>query len=158
MGQGGRPIICDTVPRTIRGGTVEGGNQDEVNSKLRGELPSLRSKLFSILSQYQTFTQVTSSQLCGKAASFGNLEDVHNVIHLRFSPGHMTPPAVAAFDPIFWLHHANVDRHLALHQALYPNTYLEPCTSRSPTFTIEEGEVLNTESRKASYQFLDASH
>lgn len=62
----------------------------------------------------------------------------------------MTPPSVAAFDPIFWLHHANVDRQLALHQALYPNTYLEQCAASSATFTITEGDVLNADSREWS--------
>lgn len=55
----------------------------------------------------------------------------------------MTPPAVAAFDPIFWLHHANVDRQLAIHQALYPNTYLESCAASTPTFTIADGDMLD---------------
>ena len=76
-------------------------------------------------------------------ARVGNIENVHNNIHIKFAPGHMTPTSVAAFDPIFWLHHANVDRQLALHQALYPNTYIEQCVARTPTFTIAEGDVLN---------------
>lgn len=62
----------------------------------------------------------------------------------------MTPTAVAAFDPIFWLHHANVDRHLALHQALYPDTFVESCAAEFPTYTIETGTILNAESGKLS--------
>lgn len=35
-------------------------------------------------------------------------------------------PEVAGFDPVFWLHHANVDRLFAMWQALYPDSYIVP--------------------------------
>lgn len=35
-------------------------------------------------------------------------------------------PEVAAFDPVFWLHHANVDRLFAMWQALHLDSYIEP--------------------------------
>jgi tyrosinase len=35
--------------------------------------------------------------------------------------GHMSDPAVAAFDPIFWLHHCNIDRLFAMWQILHDN-------------------------------------
>ena len=38
----------------------------------------------------------------------------------------MTYPEVAGFDPIFFLHHSNVDRILAMWQALYPDNWVEP--------------------------------
>jgi tyrosinase len=114
-----------------------------VNAKLRSDLASQRTKLYAILSQYQTFTQIISSQGCGAVGRAGNLESIHNNIHIKFAPGHLMPTSVAAFDPLFWLHHANVDRQIALHQALYPNTYLEQCTANGATFTIEDGELLD---------------
>jgi tyrosinase len=85
-------------------------------------------------------------------ARIGNLETLHNNIHADFTPGHMTPPAVAAFDPIFWLHHANVDRQLALHQALYPDTYVNSCAAEFPTYTIEVDTILDAGSGKAFYR------
>ena len=40
----------------------------------------------------------------------GQLESVpHNVVHVNIG-GAMGDPATAALDPIFWLHHANIDR------------------------------------------------
>jgi len=40
----------------------------------------------------------------------GRLESVpHNVVHVRIG-GWMENPNTAAFDPIFWLHHCNIDR------------------------------------------------
>lgn len=38
----------------------------------------------------------------------------------------MAYPEVASFDPIFWLHHAQVDRVFAMWQALNPDSYIEP--------------------------------
>ncbi|KAF8465021.1 common central domain of tyrosinase-domain-containing protein [Kalaharituber pfeilii] len=78
-----------------------------------------------------------------------SLEGVHNSIHDRTGGpnGHMAWVPVAAFDPIFWLHHANVDRLFAIWQTLFPdawfsdrsqqliqngNFYLPPLTKPSP--------------------------
>jgi tyrosinase len=43
-----------------------------------------------------------------KPEVWGSLEDTHNSVHDLTGGigGHMGDPAVAAFDPIFWLHHA----------------------------------------------------
>lgn len=38
----------------------------------------------------------------------------------------MRDPEIAGFDPIFWLHHANVDRLFAMWQAVYPESYIIP--------------------------------
>jgi tyrosinase len=35
----------------------------------------------------------------------------------------MTHVPVAAFDPIFWVHHCNVDRLLAIWQTLFPTVF-----------------------------------
>ncbi|KAI9680131.1 MAG: hypothetical protein M1817_005148 [Caeruleum heppii] len=46
----------------------------------------------------------------------------------------MTFVPYAGFDPIFWLHHMNVDRLFAIFQAICPNTYVVP----------QNGEDVNT--------------
>lgn len=58
----------------------------------------------------------------------------------------MSPTAVTAFDPMFWFHHVNVDRQLALYQAVFPDTYMGSCESDTPTFTIERRELLTANS------------
>jgi tyrosinase len=56
-----------------------------------------------------------------------SLESIHDQIHVDVGgSGHMADPSVAAFDPIFWLHHCQVDRLLALWQAVYPGVYVSP--------------------------------
>lgn len=50
----------------------------------------------------------------------GSLEDIHNTYHdVCGGDGHMSRVPVAAFDPIFWLHHCNIDRMLAVWQATH---------------------------------------
>lgn len=60
-----------------------------------------------------------------------SLESWHDNIHGligtgRGAPGHMGDPNVAAFDPVFWMHHCNIDRLLAIFQALYPDKFVTP--------------------------------
>ncbi|KAF2024105.1 Di-copper centre-containing protein [Setomelanomma holmii] len=47
----------------------------------------------------------------------------HNLIGGR---GVMSNPSVAAFDPVFWFHHANIDRYWALWAAMHPNSWFPP--------------------------------
>ncbi|MCJ1266573.1 hypothetical protein MMC22_006458, partial [Lobaria immixta] len=55
-------------------------------------------------------------------------EGIHNNIHdwiggFGCFGGHMSFPPVAAFDPIFWIHHCNVDRQFAIWQTLNPTSW-----------------------------------
>lgn len=58
------------------------------------------------------------------------LESTHNGVHTAVGGpnplGHMSTTNAAAFDPLFWLHHCNVDRLAAMYQAIYPLNKLEP--------------------------------
>ena len=45
----------------------------------------------------------------------------------------MSPASYAGFDPVFWLHHANVDRYVAMWQAIY--VLLPPLPSK-PNLTL----------------------
>ncbi|MCJ1363187.1 hypothetical protein MMC16_002294 [Acarospora aff. strigata] len=49
--------------------------------------------------------------------------------------GDMVAVARSAFDPIFWLHHCNIDRLMAMYQASHPGVALTPRT-RSQTFAL----------------------
>ncbi|KAF2133032.1 tyrosinase [Dothidotthia symphoricarpi CBS 119687] len=68
--------------------------------------------------------------------SFGQaIEEVHGWIHGTIGggysdsnggQGHMWPLDYSSYEPLFWLHHANVDRLFALYQAQDPTRYLTP--------------------------------
>ena len=91
------------------------------------EVPSIQSetfKMFTNLHDYESFSCVSPG---GQAETANNIESIHNTIHYSVGGyGHMTYPEVAAFDPVFWFHHANVDRLFAMWQTLNPDTYIEP--------------------------------
>nr|CAG8600510.1 4416_t:CDS:2 [Entrophospora candida] len=57
---------------------------------------------------------------------FASLEVVHDAVHdaVGGAGGHMTYPDIGGFDPIFFLHHANVDRLLAIWQACHPDVWI----------------------------------
>lgn len=54
-----------------------------------------------------------------------SLEGFHDGYHsnLGGDHGHMSTVPIAAFDPVFWLHHCNIDRLLAIYQAINPSIW-----------------------------------
>ncbi|KAM7191683.1 Di-copper centre-containing protein [Rhypophila sp. PSN 637] len=60
--------------------------------------------------------------------------------------GHMMDVPVAAFDPIFFMHHCNIDHHLAMWQTLYDNVWFTdndtpfPCDDLPPFRHNFDGE------------------
>lgn len=78
--------------------------------------PSAPSSLRSLADSVRTAQQVSSSYTRYSQA----LESPHNGLH-GWVGGTMGIVAYAAYDPIFWAHHANVDRLFAEWQALHPN-------------------------------------
>ena len=73
------------------------------------------------------FSNHTWNQIHPGQGTLTSIEGIHDTIHVDVGgSGHMADPAVAAFDPIFWLHHCQIDRLLALWQAVYPSTYVSP--------------------------------
>jgi tyrosinase len=54
-----------------------------------------------------------------------SFEDQHNEIHVALGcvhpPGHMANLVYSGYDPVFMLHHAAIDRHVALWQAIHYN-------------------------------------
>jgi tyrosinase len=78
---------------------------------------------------------------------YDSLESIHGQIHgLVGKNGHMGVVDFAAFDPVFWLHHCNVDRLFAIWQALNPTRFVIPRVNESGTFATAAGTVENADS------------
>ncbi|KAK8089605.1 hypothetical protein PG997_004566 [Apiospora hydei] len=78
--------------------------------------------------------------------SYDSIESLHDTIHLAAGgdSGHMAIIAYSAFDPIFFLHHANVDRIFAMWQVLHNDSWVEPMAAVEPTRTISYGDSQNS--------------
>ncbi|KAK2760393.1 hypothetical protein FQN54_002463 [Arachnomyces sp. PD_36] len=72
------------------------------------------------------------------------IEGVHGGVHV-FIGGDMPIIPRSAFDPLFWLHHTNIDRLTAMYQATHPGVLLSP-RKRSPTFALggDEQDTVDT--------------
>ncbi|KAI1470529.1 common central domain of tyrosinase-domain-containing protein [Daldinia caldariorum] len=85
---------------------------------------------------------------------FGSGENIHDLMHINCGGnaqpdsqniclgGHMAHVPVAAFDPIFWIHHCNVDRMTAIWQILHDDTWFDgedPRDKDNGTYSIKEG-------------------
>jgi tyrosinase len=82
------------------------------------------------------------------------VESVHGYIHYdiangaeKANNGHMWPTDYSAFEPLFWLHHANVDRIWALWQAVHPDLQLQPSTINQygHNFWLVQGMEVNAD-------------
>ncbi|KAK0712040.1 hypothetical protein B0H67DRAFT_647365 [Lasiosphaeris hirsuta] len=134
---------------------VSDGGAKTDSDGLRGAIHNLsvRSAISSLLGQVESngrtpvpkysFNAVSTNKLGdGGVGGFSSLEALHDTIHGTVSGagGHMGQIGLAAFDPIFWLHHCNVDRLLAIYQALYPNSNLQEWKSSKVTLTTDKGD------------------
>lgn len=126
-------IRCPSLVGDNRKGATAHGS-DQLNYNLNWSVQDRVSLLLSFMRDhpYRTFKAVGSDELVfgdftevkeipGSRPS-GSLEGIHNTYHnlIGFS-GHMGDPQYAAFDPVFWFHHANIDRYFALWQAANPH-------------------------------------
>lgn len=88
---------------------------------------------------YSTFSCTSPG---GTTGIVNNIENIHNTIHNCVGGyGHMQYPDVAAFDPVFWLHHANVDRIVAMWQVLNPDSYVVPTVNTWGSYYESRGFI-----------------
>lgn len=120
-----------------RTSTNPNDNLTGLHQTLNNNLGFARDGIYKLFTNYLPFNRF-SNQGPGADVNIGNLETVHGSIHDSFRDGHLQFPVTAAFDPIFYLHHANVDRQIAIWQAIYPDTFVEPVRAiRQSTFTLD---------------------
>ena len=85
-------------------------------------------------------------------AGHDSLESIHDQIHgLTGSGGHMTYIHYSAFDPLFWLHHAMIDRIFAMWQVIFPDSYVVPEPAIFNTFTHSAGQTQDVNSPLAPF-------
>lgn len=107
-------------PATLRRPQGTTSNNNEVNAIFAQNLVGWRQRVFALFSSRKDWGLASNSQFGVDTSrrSRDSYESIHDDIHgtTGGNNGHMSYLDVAAFDPFFWLHHANVDRLLTMHQ------------------------------------------
>ncbi|KAJ6568852.1 hypothetical protein B0H19DRAFT_1373291 [Mycena capillaripes] len=139
-------IPLNVWPTTLRYPTdltnTATSNFAALRTVLNGNQSSITNNVFNMLIRTNTWANF-SNHIISTGPQINNIESVHDQIHgLVGGSGHMSWPIVAAFDPIFWLHHANVDRLLSLWSAITPGVWVTPGSEVAGTFTTPAGASL----------------
>ncbi|OAT05486.1 polyphenol oxidase, variant [Blastomyces gilchristii SLH14081] len=128
--------------RTVRNPDEQGVSQVEaIQRTLNANGALIRINTYQLLAGETNYTVFSTDALPDRHGSFNNLENIHGLIHnsVGGNGGHMTYTPWSAYDPIFWLHHTNVDRVVALWQAVHPESYVQPLPNRGGDFMKRPG-------------------
>ncbi|KAI0164959.1 Di-copper centre-containing protein [Xylariaceae sp. FL1272] len=116
-----------------------------VAKALDAHLPSYQQRLYNLFANYDNYTTFSNEAWIGSSSngSFDSIESLHDSIHTIGGGqwGHLAIIAYSAFDPLFFLHHANVDRIFAMWQILYNDTYVVPTAANYSTHTQDVGVI-----------------
>jgi len=137
--------------RTLRHATSNNANaQDnvqELTNTLRAEGENIRISTYSMLTRVHTWPAFSNHTVGDGGSSSNSLEAIHDGIHVDVGGnGFMSDPSVAGHDPIFFLHHCNVDRMLALWQALNLGVGVTPGSSEDGNWTIKANTQVDSTS------------
>ncbi|KAK6337344.1 hypothetical protein TWF730_002747 [Orbilia blumenaviensis] len=146
-GNNGVPVTAFARWRTtLRQPTNEGVTQEDVADRtLQNGYTNRRQS---------TYLAFSSARYNDFAAS---IESIHDDVHAAIGgQGHMTYIPYSAYDPIFWLHHCNMDRLMAMYQSSHPNTFIEPANS-VPTFANPSSQLDTVDTPLYPFRHRDGS-
>lgn len=126
---------------TVRAPTDQG--QQTADQQLAAQQQQLHDGAYTLFSSQKNYTLFSNTNANDGGAGHQSLENIHNTIHLNVG-GDMTYLWIAAMDPIFFLHHANVDRLFAIWQAIYPDAWIEGQVNTVGTFYTPPNTVENS--------------
>ncbi|KAK6539639.1 hypothetical protein TWF694_009845 [Orbilia ellipsospora] len=132
--------------QTVRQPDANGNSQPaEVNRQMLANQDSLRNRVFNILN-YERNYNIFSNKAWdgGNSDNQDSIESIHDSVHgIVGGNGHMAVVYASGHDPLFMLHHCNVDRIFAIWQTLNPDSYTTSQVSLFGTRTIEAGSTEN---------------
>jgi tyrosinase len=129
-----------------------GSNNARAVSAFGSARSNLADQVYGLLTQCKTWQPFSNDNADNSNTGCSNsLEGIHNNIHVlaggqgssSAAAGHMSVPPTASFDPLFFLHHANVDRLFAMWQAINPSQYSGSARAPGSTWTIAQGDTNN---------------
>lgn len=138
-----RPVTNDPNVQSAR------SNNNEFASTMNANRISLRDRVYNLMTQSLTYNEIATECVgngCGNTNSHDSFESVHDVIHtISGGPtgGHMYYLDFSAFDPVFWLHHTNIDRLVSMWQTINPDNFLTPGNLQSSNCQWDAGQSKN---------------
>ncbi|TVY81027.1 Tyrosinase, partial [Lachnellula suecica] len=143
-------------PRSVKAVSQE----DQVAQAMASQFGGLQENVNLLMSDpnYKDFGAFSNhAWQQNEPGTFASIEDIHNSIHVAVggTMGHMSELDYSAFDPVFWLHHVNVDRLFAIWQALNPASYTINKRAGDGTFVINSNSTETAATPLAP--FFDAS-
>ncbi len=160
-----------TWPSTLRYPTSEAtdATSDESSciSHLNTVRATLQSQVYQLFSTCKDYLHFSNDDAGSSSTSCHNsLEGIHNTIHTTTggvpsttvkTVGHMYYLSEAGFDPVFWLHHANVDRLFAMWQTINPTAFGASQVAPHNTWTIAKGTTQDQTSPLTPFYQSDKS-
>lgn len=134
--------LMNTYDRTVRRPDENGNSDpDAVNSLLTSQAPSIAQQLYTVFTRATVYNNMATQSSSGPS-----FEGPHGWLHITTGGdgGHMTDVGYAGFDPIFLLHHTNVDRLGAMWQAIYPSSFMTPAKEGAGTFNLVRGQTISS--------------
>lgn len=134
-------------------GEIISGDRDKTKI-IRCSPDEANERLAEVDFKGMVFQAFTRSDTFDKVASMGSdqvvvaFEQPHNSIHMRAACGsHFAYTQEGSFDPLFFLHHANIDRLYALWEEMYPQERaLSTPYEAAGTFAIAQGTTIDSDS------------
>ncbi|KXN83343.1 Polyphenol oxidase 2 [Leucoagaricus sp. SymC.cos] len=134
----------NTWKTTVR--NPDRNKREDISGKMSLEADQVREKTYNML-KFNENWDLFSNHAEFDDQHANSLEavhdDIHGIVGYGQIRGHMTHPYFAAFDPIFWMHHSNVDRLLSLWSAMNPDVWVTPGNDRDGTMGIAPNTEVN---------------
>lgn len=120
-------------------------------SAFDGMQSSLQDQVYQMLTACDDYLHFSNDNVGATSKCANSLETIHNTVHTLaggagsdgVSGGHLTYLPLSSYDPVFWLHHTNVDRLFALWQTINPDSFVPTATAPHSTWVIPSGATLN---------------
>ncbi|KAI1345193.1 Di-copper centre-containing protein [Xylariaceae sp. FL0016] len=120
-------------------------NDSSVTASYESHMPGYQQRIYTLFANYNNYTEFSNEGWIadGSNGSYDSLESIHDSVHLVGGGGfgHFAIIIYSAYDPLFFLHHANVDRILAMWQVIHNDTYVEPRQAVFDGHTTSAGDI-----------------
>jgi tyrosinase len=144
--------------KSYRWPSNNGNNPTSQTSKMisayANQRQGFQDQVYSLFTQCDDYLHWSNDQAGSSSTRCStSIEAVHNNVHNvvggppgDISGGHMTYLPLGTFDPLFFLHHANVDRYFAMWQRTHSGSYVGSQRAPSTSWTIAKGSTQNIDS------------